>query len=220
MKCLVATFGWTEQFVLSSILKYGVTSGDEIILLIPDKKDEKSEIILRDFESFIKKYIEGIELRIVKISLESFEAAVREIAGILKGIVSRSPEKLIVNLSGGMRALILATYTALQLLPPVNVNVELETEDRSKCYHIPNISLKTLIKIDHIGKSILAMLRDQSLTTKQLLKEFNIPRSTLYKRLKELEMKGLIELRRKGKMLQASITPLGAIFSTAITSDE
>ncbi|MBO3842951.1 MAG: hypothetical protein FGF48_11155, partial [Candidatus Brockarchaeota archaeon] len=68
VKCLVATFGWTEQFVLSSILKYGAASGDEIILLIPDKKDEKSEIILRDFESFIKKYIEGIELRIMRIS--------------------------------------------------------------------------------------------------------------------------------------------------------
>lgn len=220
VKCLIATFGWTEQFVLSSILKYGLSPCDEIILLIPDKRDERSEIILRDFESFLKKYSEGVRLQVKKIRLESFEGAVREISKTILEILSTNPEQVIVNLSGGMRALILATYTALQLVSPKNLTIELETEDRSKCYLLPNLSFRTLIRLSKIDEKILELLSIRCLNTTELLKELRIPRSTLHKHLKELNSLDLISLERKGKMLYASITQLGGFFSITLTREK
>lgn len=217
VKCLIATFGWTEQFVLSSILKYGLSPRDEIVLLIPDKKDEKTEIILRDFESFLKKYSEGVKLQMKKISLESFERAVKEISGVILEILSTNPEHVIVNLSGGMRALILATYVALQLISPKNLTIELETEDRLKCYMLPNLSLKMLIRLGKIDEKILKLLSIKNMSTADFLKELQIPRSTLHKHLKELSSLGLILLERRGKMLYASLTRLGNLFSIVLT---
>ncbi|MEM2189290.1 MAG: CRISPR-associated CARF protein Csa3 [Nitrososphaerota archaeon] len=217
LKCLIATFGWTEQFVLSSILKYGISPHDEIVLLVPDRKDERTEIILRDFESFLKRYGEGVKLHVKKISLESFERAVKEVSEVILEILSVNPEQIIVNLSGGMRALILATYTALQLISPKNLTIELETEDRSKCYMLPSLSLRTLIRLGRIDERILKLLSIRSMSTTDLLKELKIPRSTMHKHLKELNSLGLILLERKGKMLYASLTQLGNFLSIILT---
>jgi len=215
-KYLIATFGWTEQFVLSSILKYGIEAGDKIILLVPDRKDERSEIVLRDFESFLEKYGERIELKIQKIPVGSFEEAVSKISEIFFQLLSRRPEKVIVNLSGGMRILILATYTAVQLTCPKDTVIELETEDRSKCYHIPNLSLKNFIKLTETDQKILQILKTGGANTIRLLRELQIPKSTLHKRLRELKSKGLIHLEKKGRTLHASVTTLGKLLSTTL----
>lgn len=217
VKYLIATFGWTEQFVLSSILKYGLSPQDRILLLIPDRKDEKSEIILRDFESFLKKYSKEVSLCIKKISLESFNEAVKKISEILIEALSSKPDQLIVNLSGGMRALILATYIALQLISPKNLVIELETEDRSKNYLLPNLPYKMLVKLSKIKEKILLLLTIRPQNTVELLRELRIPRSTLHKHLKELNSLELISLERRGKTLYASLTQLGEFFSIILT---
>lgn len=210
-KCLVGTFGWTEQFVLSSILKHGIEAGDRIILLVPAKRDEKSEAILRDFESFLSRYGEGMKLEIRRIPLESFEGAVVEISKILRDELSKGPEKVIVNLSGGMRVLILAAYVAVLLTCPRSTLIELETEDREKSYIIPNPSIKNLLTLRDLEKKILEELSKGARSMRDLMRELKIPRSTLHKYLKELERNGLISLRKDGRLLTLEMTPLGKL---------
>jgi len=214
-KCLIATFGWTEQFVLSSILRHGVGAGDRIVLLIPDRRDGKSEAVLRDFESFLSRYSEGVRLSIERIPLDSFDRMVARISEIFQGISSKAPEKIIINLSGGMRALILATYIATLLTFSENVVIELETEDREKSYRIPNLSIKGLVKLTEIDKKILENLGEEGADTSKLLRHLKIPRSTLHKRLRELESRGLISIERKGRLLHAFTTSLGKFLSIA-----
>jgi len=210
-KCIVATFGWTEQFVLSSILKHGVKAGDKIILLIPAKKDEKSEAILRDFGQFLSKYGEGIKLEDIRVPLQTFEEAVITISGTLKSISSEGYDELIINLSGGMRVLILAAYIATLLTCPKDVTIELETEDRERSYIIPNLSIKELIKLRDIERRILENLNEGIKSTSELLKELGIPRSTLHKYIKELERRGLLTSKKGGRMLTLDITALGKL---------
>lgn len=215
-KCLIATFGWTEQFVLSSILRHGVGMGDQIVLLVPDKKDEKSEAILRDFGSFLSKYGEGVKLKVERVPLDNFDDAVTKISKIFREILSMEPERVIINLSGGMRVLILATYIAALLTCPRNVVIELETENRERNYHIPNLSIKGLVELTDIDRMILGKVEaEEEIDTSKLLQYLKIPRSTLHKHLRELESKGLINLERKGKLLHVSITPLGKFLSIA-----
>ncbi|MCS7132741.1 MAG: CRISPR-associated CARF protein Csa3 [Aigarchaeota archaeon] len=210
-KCLIATFGWTEHYVLSSILKHGIEQGDAVILLVPAKRDEKSESILRDFGSFLSKYGEGIRLEVRRIPVESFDNAVAAISEILKEALSKKPDKVIINLSGGMRVLILATYVAVLLSCPRDVLIELETEDREKGYIIPNLSLWGLIELKGVEKEILMRLGEGAKSVPKLLEELRIPRSTLHKYLKTLEKRGLISLKRDGKTLIASAAALGKL---------
>jgi len=214
-KCLIATFGWTEQFVLSSILKHGIEVGDWIILLVPDRRDEKSEVIIRDFESFLNRYGEGIELKVERVPLDSFDHAVAKVSEVLREVLSKNPEKVVINLSGGMRVLILATYIAVLLACPRDVMIELETEDRERSYHIPNLSIRGLVKLNEIDRVILKELRGCEADTSRLLQKLKIPRSTLHKHLRELESKGLVNLERRGRLLYASITALGKFLSIA-----
>lgn len=210
-KCLVATFGWTEHYVLSSILKHGIEQGDSVILLVPSKRDEKSESIIRDFGSFLHKYGGGMVPEIKRIPLEDFDAAVAAISGILKEALSKKPDRVIVNLSGGMRVLVLAAYVAVLLTCPREVTIELETEDRERSYLVPNLSLRSLIKFRDIEKKILIKLSDGERSVSALLGELRIPRSTLHKYLKSLQGRGLVLLKRSGKALIASVTPLGKL---------
>ena len=214
-KCLIATFGWTEQFVLSSILRHGVGAGDRIVLLIPDRRNGKSEAILQDFESFLSKCGEGVRLSIERIPLDSFDHMVARISEIFQEISSKAPEKIIINLSGGMRALILATYIATLLTFSKNIVIELETEDREKTYCIPNLSIKGLVKLTEIDNKILESIVEEGADTSKLLQHLKIPRSTLHKRLRELESKGLISIGRRGRLLHASVTSLGKFLSIA-----
>ncbi|MCS7368050.1 MAG: CRISPR-associated CARF protein Csa3 [archaeon YNP-WB-062] len=210
-KCIIATFGWTEQFVLSSILKHGIKAGDKIILLIPAKRDEKSEAILRDFEQFLSKYGEGIKLENKRVPLQSFEEAVVSISETLRNILSEGYDRLIINLSGGMRILILAAYVAAFLTCPRDIVIELETEDRERGYIVPNFSIKELIKLKDIERRILEKLDKGIKSTPELLRELNIPRSTLHKHLKELEKNGLLTLKKNGRALTLNITALGKL---------
>jgi len=210
-KILVATFGWTEQYVLSSILRHGLERGDVVTLLVPAKEDEKSEIILRDFQSFLSRYGEGVDLEVERVSIESFDAAVSHIAEVLRNALSRGPEKLILNLSGGMRILILATYLAAILTCPRDVLIELETEDRERSYRVPSLTLRGLIKLREIEKMVLARLLEGPKSTGRLLMELRIPRSTLHKHLKTLRNLGLTEIEKEERMLIAKLTPLGRL---------
>lgn len=210
-KCLITTFGWTEQFVLSSILRYGLNKGDEIVLLIPDLKDEKSEAIIKDFSSFLRKYSEGIELRVERIPIDNFSSAVTRIARVIKRVKSKG--ECIFNLSGGMRILILATYTAILLLCPRNVKIEVETEDRKKVFEIPNISVESLIKLSDIDRKIIKSISVKERTSSELIRELAIPTSTFHKHIKKLEKTGLLKITRKGRKLVIKSTDLGRILT-------
>lgn len=210
-KCLIATFGWTERYVFSSILRHGIEPGDSLILLVPAKKDEKSEMILRDFESFLGKYGEGISLEIKRVSIGSFDEAVAQIAEILKKELLKKPDEMIVNLSGGMRILILATYIATLLTCPNDALIELETEDRERKYTIPNLSIRNLIKLRKIQEEILKKLKREAKTTSKLLEELKIPRSTLHKYLRGLERIGLITVGKEDRTLITKATSLGRL---------
>ena len=208
-KSLIATFGWTEQFVLSSVLKYGLEQGDKIVLLVPDVKDEKSEAVIRDFKAFLKKYGEGIEVTVRRVSLESFDSAVATIASIIRELSSRG--ECIFNLSGGMRVLILAAYTAILLTCPKKVKIEVETEDRKRVFGIPNIAIGELVRLKDASYRILTEVVSKEILSSELIKKLKMPISTFHKNLRELERNGLIELRREGRSYMIRASPLGKL---------
>ena len=210
-KTLIATFGWTEQFVLASILKYGLDSGDRIVLLVPEGQDEKSETAIRDFRGFMEKYGSGIEISVMPVSLESFSSAVVQISRVIKNALGKG--ECVFNLSGGMRILILAAYCAILLTSPRNVVVEVEREDRKRVFRVPNISISQLVRFTGLEERVLAELRSGVNLASDLGKRLGVPASTFHKCIWRLRDKGLIELRRRKRTYLVKLTPLGEILS-------
>jgi len=83
-----------------------------------------------NLREFVQRYYGGrVEIALVEVDVGDFPGAVCEIR---RRVLENAGGDVVVNLSGGPRALVLATYAAVQLLPDGmarRVRVEVEFED-------------------------------------------------------------------------------------------
>ncbi|MEM0010519.1 MAG: hypothetical protein QXT84_02365, partial [Candidatus Bathyarchaeia archaeon] len=128
MKTFIATIGWTEWPIASAITKHGLYEGDKIILLSPEKKDERSMAAVNEVKHFVSKFVPFVEVSEVSVPVHSPSDAILLLARLF--IKESSSRDLIVNLSGGMRILVLETLIALTLIHIENLVLELQTEDK------------------------------------------------------------------------------------------
>ncbi|WP_373468463.1 CRISPR-associated CARF protein Csa3 [Acidianus infernus] len=117
---LVTTFGFDEKFQIRAVLNYG-KSIEKVIIVTSITDSDKVKKALSSFTTFLDN--SSISYEIVKVDPINFINSVALIAYYLP-----TDKKIIANLSGGMRAIIMETLTALAL-KGVDADVEIETED-------------------------------------------------------------------------------------------
>ena len=207
-KILMLTLGFDERFVYRAVLRHDVSEGDEIIL-ITGKRIDKVQRAFEMISNFVKKsYGETVEVKLIEIDPLDVYGSIRKIGEVLKGIEERS---LLVNLSGGMRALILIVIFSVLLMWKRNFEVEVELEDLSGIVRFPGKLLKVVGSLFPASSiELLKMIREGVCTTEKLAKSLRKERSTIRKRLKRLEEAGLIEIVRK-KPLTVKLTELGKL---------
>ncbi|MEM3786055.1 MAG: hypothetical protein QXE05_06705, partial [Nitrososphaeria archaeon] len=71
MKTFIATIGWTEWPIASAITKHGLYEGDKIILLSPEKKDERSMAAVNEVKHFVSKFVPFVEVSEVSVPVHS-----------------------------------------------------------------------------------------------------------------------------------------------------
>lgn len=205
-RSIVVTFGWTESPVIGAIVRHGFEPGDRIILLKPVDRDERAEKAISDLRAFLSN-LAGVELVEKEVDVRSFVDAVIAIKRLLDR--ERLNRNVIVNLSGGMRILVLAAYLAS--LFTRNVKLEIETENRKVWTALPSINISQLsrLKRNHVRILRLLQISKGVSSVRDLLSALKLPRSTFYacvRDLKDMELvesygKGLLKITDKGNLL-------------------
>lgn len=197
-KILVATLGFDERHVIRSIISMGMGGIEEIILLVPDwGLEERTIKAIEEIEKIAE--LAGISSRRVhveKISVEDFWKAVSRIIELLREIYMKGINEIIISLGGGLRILILETYTAVLFIEEcirkrIKIKIYIETKGEGPLIEGEEIPL--CIELTPTERIVLREIVDRRKTTlKQLTETLEIPRSTIWKVLDKLVKKKLL----------------------------
>ncbi len=202
---LILTLGFDEKFCYRAILRHGIKEGDKIILITARLVDR-----VRKAYEWIKAFVErsyDVKVELIQIDVKDFTKAIKDVMGLLEDFKDYN---LIVNVSGGMRALAVTVLLALMMKSMRNVKLEIELEDFSGLIEIPQHLLRihkikqnlTEEKIE-ILKLIARGLNDVKSLSKALKKDV----STIRRHISSLEDLGLIEIEKR-KPLKVKMTEL------------
>ncbi len=202
---LILTLGFDEKFCYRAILRHGIKEGDKIILLTAGLVDR----VKKAYE-WIKTFVErsyDVEVRLIQIDVKDFIKAIRDVMNTLDEFKDYN---LIVNLSGGMRALAITVLLALMIKSMRNVRLEIELEDFSGLIEIP----QNLLRIHEIRQNlteekieILKLIAQGLRDVKSLSKTLKRDVSTIRRHISSLEELGLIVVERR-KPLEVKTTEL------------
>ena len=202
---LILTLGFDEKFCYRAILRHGIKEGDKIILITAGLVEK----VKKAYE-WIKAFVErsyDVEVRLIQIDVKDFTKAIREVMHILDEFKGYN---LIVNLSGGMRALAVIMLLALMIKPIRNVKLEIELEDFSGLIEIP----QHLLRIHEIKQNltdekieILKLIAQGLKDVKSLSKALKKDVSTIRRHISNLEELGLVEVEKR-KPLKVKTTEL------------
>jgi len=208
-KIFVSTFGFTEATVLTPIVKIGLSREDRIVVLTAkvSTSDNRLSNALKKLEEMVK-YISGnsITLEVMEIPVENFTIATNIIRKFLKQIASQG--KVYVNLSGGMRALILEAYTASLLVMFEGVKIsftDLELEGSTGTVKLVPLYFPLGLK-----KTELQILRELSkvkgiVSMSELSKTVGLSLSTISRTLHSLSSRDFVKLKKKGRRVLVEV---------------
>lgn len=216
-KTFVSTFGFTESLVLAPIVRIGISKKDKITILLPDDlgNEERVSNALGKLDEMLKAISGGpFKLEAEKVPVNDFIKAVTLIRGLLEREAENNP--VYVNISGGMRALVIEAYTATLLARNVKPNIyftELEMEGSAGSLRILPIILPQ--QLNQTKRRILEELKKQEgpIKTADLSRNLQLSLSTLSRNLREMEADGLVKLERVGRRILIQITKEGRLLA-------
>jgi CRISPR-associated protein Csa3 len=196
-KSFIITLGWTESPALTSLTKHGLAEGDTIILLTPDWRDEGVMATISNLKAIVGNISQKIVLEELPVPIARFEEAV---GVILKRLSKERAEgrKLIVNLSGGMRILIIEALIAVMTSGVKDTIIEVQSEDKRMTVEIPYLWEYTP-SLSHPQMTILKALINKPSSVSELAKIHGLPLSTTYRLILKLEGTGLIITEKVGR---------------------
>jgi len=196
---LIATLGFDEKFCYRAILRHGIKEGDKIVLFtaeIVEKVEKAYEWIRKLLQT---SYGDAVDIEIIQLNIKDLEGSIKK---VLRKIEEIENFRIIVNLSGGMRALIIIVLLACIIKSPRNLKIEVETEDFSRIVEVP-YALLNLIKLQ-LGEDkleVLKSIKEGVGDVKSIAKRLNRDESTIRRHISTLENIGLIEVKKRKPLL-------------------
>ena len=132
---LICTLGFDEKFAIRSILRNGLSDGDKLVLITVELI-EKVGKAYTTIEKLINTSFEETKVEILELDIDEFTESVKKVRDVLEECSEY--DRIIVNLSGGMRALILIVFYAVIIEAKPTLEVERETEDFESVIRIPS----------------------------------------------------------------------------------
>jgi len=211
-RTFIATLGFDEKFVVRGLLRHGFTKNDQLILVTSSPLDERVEKAYQYIKDFLSKH--EVKPQIVEINTLDFNKALIQLKGLLTTI---NTTELIVNLSGGMRALILEVLVALLysgILEHTKLIVEVELENFTSTVTIPLSVLKALTtyKLSETKKQILkALIKHRELSIQELCNLLSKDESVISRHLSNLQKLNFIDVEHRRKVKVAKATFLAEL---------
>jgi len=216
-RAIVLTLGFDEKFAIRALMRASPLKDDEIVVIIPAIEDARCKKALDSLKNFCD--ITGVAIFDVKeVSVAEPEIAIATIYRTFSQKL-RDGKRLYLNLSGGMRALILETLAAAlavaRHMPDVKVEVELENFSGIVGFALSYFMLSPPGSLDLNILTCIKKLEEicKHATLDAITSKIGIPRSTVYRRLLDLVDKGYIKFERQGKRVTYSLTDLGRMWA-------
>jgi len=213
MTLFVITLGFEEKFAIRMITRHGLDKGDRL-LLVTGPRTPQSERAASFLSDFAKRYYGGdVAVELEEVRVAGFIELVHRLYGLVAAR-AREGERVVFNLSGGMRALCLAAFTAALLLSArLPVEVELETEDSSALVEVPRAVLELPRTLSSTGRErveVLAALSRGPRPARELAEKLGRDETTVRRHLQELVESGLAETMG-GRPKSYRLTKLGEL---------
>ena len=199
---IIITLGFTETFAIRSIFSRGIRPGDKIIIIQPNREDERAVKARNSLVDVIRKVSPEIVVLDEKINYADFFQSVKRIISILN---SNKERPIYANLSGGMRLLIAEVLIALVLYNDSS-EIEIFSEDGSNSVTFNSDIIKPL-PLDDTDMKVLLNIAKSNATITGVASASGLSKSTVYRRFKKLEGLGLVKggrLTEKGNLFVCS----------------
>jgi CRISPR locus-related DNA-binding protein len=210
-KSFFITLGWTEGPALTALTKHGLAEDDRVILLISDSGDEGSLAAVSNIRAIINRISNKIEIEELQIPIARFEEAVSIILKKMRGEKTNN-RSLIINLSGGMRILIVETLIASMILGAEDIHLEIQSEDKKVLIEIPHL-WEHMPRLTRPQVEMLKNLTKRSISVSELAEDLKLPISTTYRLLLEMERGGLVKTEKLGRERIAHPTMRGRLIA-------
>lgn len=209
MKTIIITFGFDEKFAIRGLLRNGLNYGDKVLVFTAKPIIDKVERALHILEEFVSKYYRGVTFKVVSVNVQDFNSAILQIGRTLR---EEAEGEKIINLSGGMRSLIIETLAAV-LIVGMEGEVEVELENFEGVIKFPLNIIKVKPPLSEEFKNILnTLIEEGGLSISELSRRLNVAKSTIHRRIKILKEMGLVETEYEGKRLMCSATSIAKLF--------
>ena len=210
---LVLLLGFEPGPLVRAVAANPLSDRGRIIIFTPTFKDERCERAFLDFQRIVKMMLKDEEtgkrvpIERYDIPLNPISKGVQEIRKIFHSI---RDNRILIALTGGMRALGLATFIAYLTIPwSVEPKMVVYLEGRGEFIEIPQVRSVFETTILGIKEDILNALSEGPKSIAQLAIELNRDRSVIYRHVVWLQERGL--LRKRDKMVE--LTELGKLFA-------
>ncbi len=209
-KALILTLGFEEKFCYRAILRHGIEEGDRVILITAGLID-KVRKAYENIKTFIyTSFGEKVKVELLQIDVKEFSKSAKK---LIEKLLELKDYELIINLSGGMRALIIIVLFSVIISRLKNIKVEIELEDLSGVINIP----EQLINLIELGKrltderiKILMEIGKGCNDVRSLATRLNKDESTIRRNIGILEELKLVEVSKR-KPLIFKLTDIGEV---------
>ncbi|HDM89000.1 MAG TPA: CRISPR locus-related DNA-binding protein [Candidatus Bathyarchaeota archaeon] len=218
-RTFISTLGFTESLVLAPIIRLGLNRDDRVIILVPGGLggEDRTENTLRKLRDMLNAISGGaFDMQTVSIPVDDFAEAVRMIRRIIIEEAERENRMVYVNVSGGMRALVIEAYTATLIARIMRRNVAFtELELEGSAGSIKMIPITFPKRFAETKRRILKELAEKGapMGMRELSKRTGLSLPTLSRNLREMVQDNLIKLKKEGRRILAEITKEGKILT-------
>lgn len=207
MKTYISLSGFDTSQIVSLIVKYGIESGDRIILIRPmEEKDSRGESTVQAIKDLSRQIDSSIEVSIHRVDHRDFEGMVISLIDLLKN----AEGQVMVNLSGGPRETFLAFVVAcLSESQKIFKTTNFSDIDRTMNeISLPNV---TYILDERLKRVLKDVNENQPTTITEIAQRLKISESTVSRQIGELLGLKALDLTQKGKIKEVRITLTGKI---------
>jgi len=201
---LIATIGFDEKFCYRAILRHGIREGDRVIL-VTGKMIERVEKACDWVQKLLRtSYGDRVAVEVVELDINNVEHSIKTISSLIEEL---DDYYIVVNLSGGMRALIAIVLLAC-IKSSKNIKIEIETEDFERLVIISE-SLIRLIRnpIQKDKLEILKLIANGNQNVRSISNALKKDVTTIRRHISRLEEMGLIVVEKR-KPLKIRISKL------------
>ncbi len=222
MKTYISPLGFETTHIISLIVKHGIEKGDCIILLRPNAPDSRADRAVEDIKDLTAKVDRTITVDVAKIDHHDFGAMILRFMDLISSAAPPAPpaapagSKVIVNLSGGPREILVAlTAASMALSDSIYKTTQFSDIDRELSeIELPHIT-RTL---DKTAWQILDdVLKHEPTTLTAVAGRIGASESTVSRQSAKLAGLRGVEITPAGRKKQIALTLSGRVLLKCTT---